>query len=157
MAGILHRLIACSDVWYIAPKDSVDDVLKALIEVLPLPDSLQRPALLQALLTREDQMSTAIGNGIAIPHVRRTMPLSLASSLVIPAYLFKPVDWKAPDGLPVHTCFLILAANEQEHLEILADIARYAANEDFSDFIRTMPTKDELLAWFERNDPMHGK
>jgi PTS system nitrogen regulatory IIA component len=90
-------------------------------------------------------MSTAIGNGIAIPHVRLFDSMSLQEDIVVVAYLFEPVDWVAPDEKPVHTLFFVLAADETRHLQILAEIAQLASDEDFVEFLRTMPAKEALI------------
>ena len=100
---------------------------------------------MDALLSREEMMSTAIGNGIAIPHVRLFDSMSLQEDIVVVAYLFEPVDWKAPDRKPVHTLFLVIAANEARHLQILAEIAQLASDEDFVEFLRTMPPREALI------------
>src|SRR5882672_10675257 len=47
-----------------------DRALRALVQVLPLPDGVDRELLLRLFLAREAAASTAIGDGIAIPHVR---------------------------------------------------------------------------------------
>ncbi|HRS32811.1 MAG TPA: PTS sugar transporter subunit IIA [Rectinema sp.] len=106
---------------------------------------IDRSTLIDALLAREEMMSTAIGNGIAIPHVRLFDSMSLQEDIVAVAYLFEPVDWKAPDEKPVHTLFFVLAADETRHLQILAEIAQLASDEDFVEFLRTMPAKEALI------------
>src|SRR5262245_37857089 len=47
-----------------------DSVLRAVVERLTLPDDFDRELLLQLLLVRESHGTTAVGNGIAIPHPR---------------------------------------------------------------------------------------
>jgi PTS system nitrogen regulatory IIA component len=46
------------------------DVLHSVVELMPLPDLVDRQFLLQVLLARESLGSTAVGRGIALPHVR---------------------------------------------------------------------------------------
>ncbi|HNV37428.1 MAG TPA: PTS sugar transporter subunit IIA, partial [Rectinema sp.] len=58
------------NVMYLVDPEDKAKALNKLIGSAPLPNSLDREALFDALLSREDMMSTAIGNGIAIPHVR---------------------------------------------------------------------------------------
>jgi len=141
----LHELILHHDVWYLTDAESMQEALNALAKIVDLPAELDREALLDALLAREELASTAIGNGIAIPHVRRFGSESLQQDIVVVAYLFAPVDWKAPDGLPVHTLFLVLAKDEASHLELLAEIAHVASDERFVEFLKTMPERDALV------------
>ncbi|SLM17740.1 putative Nitrogen regulatory protein [uncultured spirochete] len=145
MQMLLDELIAEYDPWYLVDPESMPKALGELLRALPLPKGLDRDALLDALLGREEVMSTAIGNGIAIPHVRQFGSESLQKDIVVVAYLFEPLDWKAPDGQLVHTLFLVLAADETRHLQILAEIARLASDEDFVAFLKTMPDRAALV------------
>jgi PTS system nitrogen regulatory IIA component len=130
---------------YLVDPEDESTALRKLIQSVPLSLSLNKEELFNALLSREEMMSTAIGNGIAIPHVRLFDSMSLQEDIVVVAYLFEPVDWVAPDGKPVHTLFFVFAADETRHLQILAEIAQLASDEDFVEFLRTMPAKEALI------------
>jgi len=131
--------------WYLLDPNNIRICLQILVQALSFSEKLDRNVLLDALLSREEMMSTAIGNGIAIPHVRLFDSMSLQEDIVAVAYLFEPVDWVAPDGKPVHTLFFVLAADETRHLQILAEIAQLASDEDFVDFLKTMPPRESLI------------
>ena len=131
--------------WYLLDPNNIRICLQILVQALSFSEKLDRNVLLDALLSREEMMSTAIGNGIAIPHVRLFDSMSLQEDIVVVAYLFEPVDWVAPDGKPVHTLFFVLAADETRHLQILAEIAQLASDEDFVDFLKTMPPREALI------------
>ena len=131
--------------WYLLDPNNIRICLQILVQALSFSEKLDRNVLLDALLSREEMMSTAIGNGIAIPHVRLFDSMSLQEDIVAVAYLFEPVDWVAPDEKPVHTLFFVLAADETRHLQILAEIAQLASDEDFVEFLRTMPAKEALI------------
>jgi len=90
---------------YLVDPEVESTALRKLIQSVPLSLSLNKEELFNALLSREEMMSTAIGNGIAIPHVRLFDSMSLQEDIVVVAYLFEPVDWVAPDEKPVHTLF----------------------------------------------------
>jgi len=130
---------------YLVDPEVESTALRKLIQSVPLSLSLNKEELFNALLSREEMMSTAIGNGIAIPHVRLFDSMSLQEDIVVVAYLFEPVDWVAPDEKPVHTLFFVLAADETRHLQILAEIAQLASDEDFVDFLKTMPPRESLI------------
>ena len=131
--------------WYLLDPNNIRICLQILVQALSFSEKLDRNVLLDALLSREEMMSTAIGNGIAIPHVRLFDSMSLQEDIVAVAYLFEPVDWVAPDEKPVHTLFFVLAADEARHLQILAEIAQLASDEDFVEFLRTMPPRESLI------------
>ena len=142
---ILAKIFEKGSVWYCVDPLSFKEAVRSLVSIVKLPNSIDRKVLFNALLSREEMMSTAIGNGIAIPHVRLFDSMSLQEDIVVVAYLFEPVDWVAPDDKPVHTLFFVLAADETRHLQILAEIAQLASEEDFVEFLRTMPAKEALI------------
>ncbi len=142
---ILAKIFEKGSVWYCVDPLSFKEAVKSLVSIVKLPNSIDRKVLSNALLSREEMMSTAIGNGIAIPHVRLFESMSLQEDIVVVAYLFEPVDWEAPDEKPVHTLFFVLAADETRHLQILAEIAQLASDEDFVEYLRTMPAKEALI------------
>ena len=142
---ILAKIFEKGSVWYCVDPLSFKEAVRSLVSIVKLPNSIDRKVLFNALLSREEMMSTAIGNGIAIPHVRLFDSMSLQEDIVAVAYLFEPVDWVAPDEKPVHTLFFVLAADETRHLQILAEIAQLASDEDFVEFLRTMPAKEALI------------
>ncbi|HOO03060.1 MAG TPA: PTS sugar transporter subunit IIA [Rectinema sp.] len=146
------------DVFYLADPIDIANTIRQVVGLISIERSIDRKALVDALLSREEVMSTAIGNGIAIPHVRLFDSMSLQEDIVAVAYLFEPVDWVAPDGKPVHTLFFVLAADETRHLQILAEIAQLASDEDFVEFLRTMPPRESLIERIQQlEEKVNGK
>jgi PTS system nitrogen regulatory IIA component len=80
-------------------------------------------AIFDILTQREKLGSTAVGNGIAIPHGK--MP-ALTRLFGLFARLERPVDFEALDNLPVDLVFLLLAPEGAgaDHLKALARVAR---------------------------------
>lgn len=88
------------------------DALVALSENLATaPQIKNRQELVSEILRREELMSTAIGRGIAIPHVR----LSSVTDLVVSVGLSKCdiIDFQSLDDVPVRLLFMIAAAYNQ--------------------------------------------
>jgi len=137
-------LLAPGSPLYLVDPLDVPNAIAQFVRALRLPEGIDRDALIDALLSREEVMSTAVGSGIAIPHVRKFGSESLKYDAVYIAYLFEPIDWKSPDGVPVHTLFLVLAADENSHLQILAQIANLASDESFVEFLKSMPDHESL-------------
>ena len=92
-------------------------------------------AILEILLQREKLGSTAVGNGIAIPHGK--LP-NLGRLFGLFARLERPVDFEALDGQPVDLCFLLLApeAAGADHLKALARVARMLRDPDVARRLR---------------------
>ena len=79
--------------------------------------------ILAGVLEREAKMSTAVGQGIAIPHARlEEVPGFLAAAALCPSGL----DFPAPDGEPVRLVFLLVSspATAGLHVRALAAVGR---------------------------------
>src|SRR5205823_1172974 len=66
-------------------------VLRAIVECMPLPPSMDRDFLLQVLLNREALGSTGIGDGLAIPHPRYPVVLAVPRPFITLCFLDKPI------------------------------------------------------------------
>ena len=97
----------------------------------------------EGILAREKQGSTAIGEGIAVPHAKSeavTAP-SLAAMTVA-----NGVDYEALDDEPVKLLFMIAAPNNGDlHLEVLARLMTILMDEDFRDKLIAAKDKDTFL------------
>lgn len=102
---------------------SKDNALRALVRVLPLPDGVDRELLLRLFLAREASASTAIGDGIAIPHVRNPIVLNVTRPALTLAFLSRPVDFGALDAKPVHVLFSIVSPTNRCHLQLLSRLS----------------------------------
>lgn len=122
-----------------------DGVLRAVVGRLPLPEEVDREALLQILLARESMGSTGIGNGIAIPHVRNPIVLHVPKPLVGLCFLRQPIEFGAVDGQPVHTVFAIISPSIKGHLHLLSRLALALKHEGFAAAVRQrLPTAEVL-------------
>ena len=97
--------------------------LAALVEVLPLPEGIDRELLLRLFLAREASASTAIGDGIALPHVRNPIVLHVVRPMVTLCFLEHPVDFGALDGKPVHVLFSLICPTVRSHLQTLSRLS----------------------------------
>ncbi len=122
-----------------------DGVLRQVVAAMPIDKPSDRELLLEILLAREAMGSTAIGEGIAIPHVRAPAVMPDAPASVTVCYLEHPVDFGAPDGLPVHTLFSIVSPNILGHLELLAKLAAALHEPAFRAALARRAGLDELL------------
>ena len=84
---------------------------------------LESGEVFSALISRERLGSTAMGNGIAIPHCRIANCAEPVGALIT---LADPVDFDAHDGQGVDVVFVLLVPEDahQEHLDVLALLAR---------------------------------
>lgn len=84
----------------------------------------------EKLKIREEEMSTGVGRGIAVPHAE--VP-DAVDTFVIGATLVSPVEYQALDDMPVDIIFLIGGKPGKTglHLQILSRIARLARQPEF--------------------------
>jgi PTS system nitrogen regulatory IIA component len=100
---------------------------------------LDGEAVYKALLGREKLGSTAMGEGIAIPHCRIPECADSAGCLIT---LPQGIEFNAPDGQLVDLVFVLLVpieANEQ-HLGILAELAKAFSSADLRSAMRSAPS-----------------
>lgn len=92
-------------------------------------------AIFEILLQREKLGSTAVGNGVAIPHGKLS---KLGRLFGLFARLERPIDFEALDGQPVDLVFLLLAPEGAgaDHLKALARIARLLRDQDVAKKLR---------------------
>jgi PTS system nitrogen regulatory IIA component len=122
-----------------------DRALRALVEVLPLPAGVDRELLLRLFLAREASASTAIGNGIAIPHVRNPIVLHVARPVVTLAFLSQPVDFGALDGKPVHVLFSIISPTNRSHLQLLSRLSFALHDVKLRETVARQAPREEIL------------
>jgi PTS system nitrogen regulatory IIA component len=119
--------------------------LRALVDVLPLPEGMDREFLLSLFLAREASASTAIGEGIALPHVRNPVVLQIARPMIALCYLEKPVDFGALDGQPVHVLFSLVSPTVRCHLQLLARLSFALHDAKFKSVVLRRGRPDEIL------------
>ncbi|MFI3237832.1 MAG: fructose-specific PTS transporter subunit EIIC [Lachnospiraceae bacterium] len=105
----------------------------------------------KAVLAREEEGTTGVGEGIAIPHGKGDSVKSAGlAAMVIP----NGVDYDAMDGEPVTLLFLIAAPNTKEnvHLDVLAKLSVLLMDEAFTAKLRDAVTVEEFLAVIDAAD-----
>ena len=104
---------------------------------------LSSETIYRALLAREKLGSTAIGEGIAIPHCRINECTEAAGCLVT---LQEPIDYGSADGQDVDVIFVLLVPEEatEAHLKLLAALARSFSNAEVRDRVRQTQDPEAL-------------
>ncbi|HEX9640374.1 MAG TPA: PTS sugar transporter subunit IIA [Candidatus Krumholzibacteria bacterium] len=142
----LMQALQVGGVHHNVPDTDRDSALRAVVERTPMPASLDREFLIEVLIARENTVSTAVGDGIAIPHVRQPVVAPGASPTVSVSYLRKPVAFGAPDEKPVQTIFLVVSPTIRAHLQMLARIARAILDAGFRAALDRRAPTAELAA-----------
>lgn len=121
--------------------DVLDELAARVSAVHP---ELDRPRLVQALEDRERLNSTALGDGVAIPHGK--LP-GLKRVFAAFGRSRQGVDFQSLDGKPTHLFFLLVAPEDSAgaHLKALARISRLLKDESFR--VRLLQAADGHELW----------
>ncbi len=101
--------------------------------------------VLDALLAREDEGSTGVGAGVAVPHARLAGLERIRGVFV---RLETPVEFGSVDDQPVDLIFALLAPEgaRGQHLRALARISRALRRPELREQLRQARTQDALFA-----------
>lgn len=124
---------------------SKEEAIDELIALHKKTGDLNDPAgFKEAILKRESESTTAIGEGIAVPHAKtNTAKYPGLAAMTVP----DGVDYDAPDGMP-STLFFMIAVPEgagDAHLEILSHLMMMLMDPDFSNSLRNASSPEEFL------------
>jgi len=133
--GIFHRI----------KETDKASVLRAVVDVMLLPEKVDRHLLWQMLLARESLQSTGVGEGIAIPHVRNPMVLHVPRPMITLCFLDPPMDFGALDGKPVYALFSLISPSPRVHLHLLSRLAFALRDAGFRELIAQRGTREEIL------------
>jgi nitrogen PTS system EIIA component len=126
--------------------------LGAVVELMPLGEQVDRQFLLDVLLARESLGSTALADGIAVPHVRNPIVMHIPRPMITLCFLEKAIDFAAMDGRPVHTLFTIVSPTIRAHLQLLSRLGLALRKPEFSQVIARQGSRNEILAACEAVD-----
>jgi PTS system nitrogen regulatory IIA component len=117
----LEELIDASAVIVPLRATNVDAAIGELADALAGTYGVDAARAREALLEREQVGSTAVGEGIAIPHARADIQRTIAAF----AISREGIEWDAPDRALVHLVVALLSPQQgSEHLVALANVAR---------------------------------
>lgn len=123
-----------------------ETVLRNVVALLDLPQELDPDFILQVLLAREAMGTTAVGDGIAIPHVRNPILVQMPSPKISLCFLAHPVDFGALDGKPVHILFTILSPTIKMHLHLLSKLAFCLRGQRLRQVLSQQCNSDSIIA-----------
>jgi fructose PTS system EIIBC or EIIC component len=121
--------------------DAINELVNVLNQARKLFDHEQYK---EAIVKREKQSTTGIGNGIAIPHARDS---SVKETAIAFGKSTEGVDFEALDGQPSHLFFMIAtpAGANQIHLEVISRLAKTLVKEEVRKRLIAATTVDEVL------------
>ena len=136
---------------YDVPGRTFVEVLRAALDVLDLPPE-DKELIYDLLVSREKLMTTALGDGLAIPHLRVPVVVDVPRPALSIFFTREPIDMGALDGKPVHTLFLLLSLTPKQHLELLARLTFLFRKPEFVKLLRDRAKPEIILEWIQRAD-----
>lgn len=146
----LSKEAIVSDIKSIKKEDVIKELVDSLINANEI-DKRQRNKLIDALMTRETLGSTAIGQGVAIPHAKSDSVTKLIAAFGLSK---KGVDFDSLDGEPAYIFFLLLAPQDSAgpHLKALARISRLLKDRYFRDSLRACADAQAIIKIISQED-----
>ena len=145
---LIHR----GGVFFDIEGNTPEEVYKVISEKIEKPEDLTSEQIYTALCAREQVLSTAVGNGIALPHARASIIKSDDDQKICVVYLKNPIDMQAPDEREVYVMFVLLTHNSQVHLKVLTELAGLFRNLRFRKALEAHANEAELLSLIRELD-----
>lgn len=122
-----------------------NDVLNQMVDLMAKSGKINDvDTYRKGVFAREDESTTGIGEGIAIPHCKSSAVNKPGlAAMVLP----NGVDFDALDGEPVNLIFLIAAPNTKDnvHLDVLSKLSTLLMDLDFTNKLKNAKSVDEFL------------
>lgn len=128
------------------PGDDKETVLRNAVAILDLPPEIDPDFILQVLLAREAMGTTAVGDGIAIPHVRNPILVQLPVPKIALCFLSQPIEFGALDGKPVQILFTIISPTIRMHLHLLSKLAYCLRDQRLRDILGKQCNSEAIMA-----------
>lgn len=140
----LYRALNSGNVWHANTVMNKSRLMEWSVEKIAPSFKVDPGVILDVIEERERMMPTALGQGIAVPHAREAS-IPTHFDLVSVVFPLEPISYGALDKLPVHTLFFLFAANDIQHLHLLAKLAHLVNAKEMREFLQTKPAKQQLL------------
>ena len=122
-------------------QEALDQMVDLMINSGKIND---REAYRKEVYRREEESTTGIGEGIAIPHGKGSFVTKPGLAAMV---VKNGVDFDSLDGEPVHLIFLIAAPNTEDnvHLDVLSKLSMLLMDENFAANLKNASTVEEFL------------
>ncbi len=123
-----------------------DDVIAEMVNLLVKAKKVKKTHagdIIDAVVKRENEASTGIGKGMAVPHVKHDAIKNVTAAV---GCSDKGIDFTSLDKQPVYTVLLLLspAADADKHLQAMETIFKNLNREDFRKFLRQAQSSDDI-------------
>jgi mannitol/fructose-specific phosphotransferase system IIA component (Ntr-type) len=134
-----------------------DDAIRELVGALDKAGKLGKEIaadVAKTVIKRENEASTGIGKGVAVPHVRHKAVKKVVAAIGVSA---RGIDFSALDKQPVYTVILIISPTEgDQHLQAMEAVFEHLQNDNFRKFLRQSETVEQIKELLVEADQNHS-
>ena len=141
----ITELLLKGGVYNAVPAKNAQEAFRYISQTINLPNAVTADAFYTALCEREKILTTAVGNGVALPHSQKPIVQNPDEECLAICYLQHPIDMNAPDGRMVHVLFVLMTSSAQSHLQAISQLARYLQKAEFRSALERQVDVTELL------------
>lgn len=144
----IAKLLSSKDIRLDIEASSRDHLLQEIARHMEREHGMPQEWVFQSLSRREKVGSTALDEGVAIPHARIK---DLQRVRLAYIRLRQPISFDAPDGKPVSDILVILVPKEatEEHLHILSEVTQMFSDRQFRQQLRNCSEAGETKRLFD--------
>jgi mannitol/fructose-specific phosphotransferase system IIA component (Ntr-type) len=121
---------------------AIAELVAALASAGKLPAG-QAKDVTKAVIKRENEASTGMGKGVAVPHVKHPAAKNVIGAVGLSA---EGIDFSSLDEQPVYSVILLISPmdNPDKHLQAMENVFKHLQKERFRKFLRQCRTPEEL-------------
>lgn len=127
-------------------------VLKELVDLLCKVYELDKKGeIMEAVLEREELMSTGVGYGIAIPHAKLDF---INTSKLVGGIAPSGIEFDSVDGKPAQIFFMLVSPRNGsgDHVRILSGLSRILHSQEVRDLVISSSTSEDLIEAIKKYD-----
>lgn len=123
--------------------DAIAELVQSLVDRQKM-KGVDAKSLAKVVIKRENEASTGIGKGVAVPHVKHE---SITEPIAVVGCSQQGIDFSSLDKQPVYSVVLLLspAANPDKHLQAMETIFKNLQKDDFRRFLRQAQTAETII------------
>jgi len=148
-SNVITDLLQADHIWFLN-EETRDDALKKMSQNLSDISHIDNPdQVFEAIMHRENIVSTGIGMGVALPHAKHESYSEFFVGLGIQPE--KGIDWDSIDGMPVRLIFMIAGPSDQQsdYLTILSHITHLVRDEELRKLLINAHCSQEVINVFQ--------
>ena len=131
-----------------------DEAIEELVSSLEKSGKVKKEnskSIIKAIIKRENEASTGLGRGVAIPHVKHNTVKEIVAAIGLSE---EGIDFLALDKLPVHSVILMVSPSDDpdRHLQAMENIFKHLQVEKFRKFLRQCRTPEQIKDLFTEAD-----